>query len=122
MAFYGLLHSWFNAWAEVTRFADRQVNAYLHSQAPSTGRKVLISSNVQFYTDWWNATGWSQYYRKWNSVVHNFLHRHIFLECKETLHLSTNGAMWATFLLSAIAHEVRPVSYARGLDRTNSYA
>jgi len=82
MAFYGLLHSWFNAWAEVTRFADRQ-----------------------FYTDWWNATGWSQYYRKWNSVVHNFLHRHVFLECKETLHLSTNGAMWATFLLSAIAHE-----------------
>jgi hypothetical protein len=91
-------------------------------KSPNTGLKALTSPDVQFYTDWWNATGWSQYYRKWNSVVHNFLHRHIFLECKETLHLSTNGAMWATFLLSAIAHEVRPVLYARGLDRTNCYA
>jgi hypothetical protein len=25
MGFYGLLHSWLNAWAEFTRFADRQV-------------------------------------------------------------------------------------------------
>lgn len=82
MAFYGILHSWLNAWAELTRFADRQ-----------------------FYKDWWNATGWSQYYRKWNVVVHNFLHRHIFLECLVTLHLTKNSAMWVTFLLSAIAHE-----------------
>eukprot|EP01116_Phalansterium_solitarium_P000205 TRINITY_DN10118_c0_g1_i2.p1 TRINITY_DN10118_c0_g1~~TRINITY_DN10118_c0_g1_i2.p1 ORF type:complete len:617 (-),score=211.83 TRINITY_DN10118_c0_g1_i2:633-2483(-) len=82
LAFYLLLHSWMNAFAEVTRFADRR-----------------------FYSDWWNARSWSAYYRKWNIVVHNFIHRHIFMECLVTWRLGRNGAMWFTFIFSAIIHE-----------------
>jgi len=81
LAFFMVLHSWMNAWAEITCFADRY-----------------------FYSDWWNATSWSTYYRKWNFLVHNFIHRHIFTELL-MLHCSKTVAMWATFIFSAIIHE-----------------
>lgn len=29
LAFFAVLHSWLNAWAEMLRFADRQVNIYI---------------------------------------------------------------------------------------------
>jgi len=82
MGFYGLLHSWLNAWAELTRFADRQ-----------------------FYKDWWNAYGWSQYHRKWNVVVHNFVRKHLFLELISTLRLTKPSATWVTLLISAMVYE-----------------
>lgn len=34
----------------------------------------------QFYTDFWNATNFDEYARKWNRLVHEFLHRHFYLE------------------------------------------
>jgi len=70
-----------NAFAEITRFGDRQ-----------------------FYLDWWNCTSWAQYYRKWNVVVHNFLYRHIYIEAL-TAKFGKDAAMWATFIISAIMHE-----------------
>lgn len=82
LSFYGLLHCWMNAWAEITRFADRQ-----------------------FYRDWWNSFNWATYYRKWNVVVHLFLHRHLFVESIEIFRVSKNSAMWITFIISAIFHE-----------------
>lgn len=82
LGFYGILHSWLNAFAELTRFGDRH-----------------------FYSDWWNATSWSVYYRKWNFVVHNFLHQHIFLDLMDAFHISKTFALWVTFILSAVVHE-----------------
>lgn len=41
--FYGILHCWLNAFAEMLRFADRM-----------------------FYKDWWNSTNYSNYYRTVN--------------------------------------------------------
>jgi len=82
IGFYGVLHSWLNGFAELTRFADRH-----------------------FYSDWWNVTNWAAYYRKWNYVVHNFLHRHVFMDCVVSLNMSKSTAMWTTFLLSALFHE-----------------
>jgi len=82
LVFYGILHCWLNAFAELTRFADRH-----------------------FYSDWWNSTSWGTYYRKWNYVVHKFLHRHIFMDCVVVFQLSKNSAMWITFIISAIVHE-----------------
>jgi len=82
LAFYGILHCWLNAFAELTRFADRH-----------------------FYSDWWNSTSWGTYYRKWNFVVHKFLHRHIFMDCLVVFHQSKNVAMWITFIISAVVHE-----------------
>ncbi|CAF4515426.1 unnamed protein product, partial [Rotaria magnacalcarata] len=46
LVFYGFLHCWLNAFAEMLRFADRE-----------------------FYSDWWTATSWSSYYRTWNIVI-----------------------------------------------------
>jgi len=81
LGFFLLLHSWLNAWAEMTRFADRH-----------------------FYSDWWNALSWSVYYRKWNFVVHNFIHRHVFTELV-LLNVNKQVAMWMTFIASAVIHE-----------------
>lgn len=53
--FYGILHTWFNMWAELLKFGDRQ-----------------------FYEDWWNVKDFENYYRKWNIVVHEFLYYYIF--------------------------------------------
>jgi len=82
LGFFMILHSWLNAFAELTNFADRH-----------------------FYSDWWNATNWAVYYRKWNYIVHHFIHRHVFVEAMIGLKLSKPAAMGFTFLLSAIIHE-----------------
>ncbi|XP_055934625.1 sterol O-acyltransferase 1-like isoform X2 [Argiope bruennichi] len=55
--FYAVLHSWLNFFAEMLRFGDRE-----------------------FYQDWWNSTSFSQYYRKWNIVVHDWLYTYIYAE------------------------------------------
>lgn len=55
LMFYGLLHCWLNAFAEMLRFGDRL-----------------------FYNDWWNSSDFGSYYRKWNIVVHQWLRIYIF--------------------------------------------
>jgi len=82
LGFYGILHCWLNAFAELTRFADRH-----------------------FYSDWWNTTSWAAYYRKWNAVVHNFLHRHVFMYFHLHLGWEKTVSMGLTFLISAVVHE-----------------
>eukprot|EP00002_Diphylleia_rotans_P015260 TRINITY_DN2961_c0_g1_i1.p1 TRINITY_DN2961_c0_g1~~TRINITY_DN2961_c0_g1_i1.p1 ORF type:complete len:596 (-),score=127.16 TRINITY_DN2961_c0_g1_i1:364-2151(-) len=83
LANYGILHCWMNMWAEILYFADRQ-----------------------FYLDWWNTVSWSGYYRKWNIVVHKFLYRHIYMPCLFSMGYGKNGAMWMTFGISAVIHEL----------------
>lgn len=53
--FYGVLHCWFNIFAELFRFGDRV-----------------------FYEDWWNVKDFANYYRKWNIVVHEFLYYYVY--------------------------------------------
>jgi len=57
LGFYGFLHCWLNAFAEMLRFADRM-----------------------FYKDWWNSTSFAAYYRTWNVVVHDWLYTYIYKE------------------------------------------
>eukprot|EP00042_Codosiga_hollandica_P019940 m.62926 g.62926 ORF g.62926 m.62926 type:complete len:114 (-) comp49604_c0_seq5:595-936(-) len=57
LAFFAILHSWLNAFAELLCFADRQ-----------------------FYKDWWNARSFAAYYRTWNCVVHDWLYSYIYCE------------------------------------------
>lgn len=73
IAFFMLLHSWMNAFAEITRFADRHVWIMWMMSIKLTLCK--------FYSDWWNSTDWATYYRRWNFVVHNFIHRYFFSLC-----------------------------------------
>ncbi|KAF2837761.1 sterol O-acyltransferase 1 [Patellaria atrata CBS 101060] len=69
------------AFAEITRFADRQ-----------------------FYADWWNSCDWLEFSREWNIPVHHFLRRHVFSASRG--HTSRPVATVITFLISAAAHEL----------------
>lgn len=69
------------AFAEITRFADRR-----------------------FYSDWWNSCDWLEFSREWNIPVHHFLRRHVYFSSKA--YFSAPVAMFITFLVSALAHEL----------------
>jgi len=69
------------AFAEITRFADRQ-----------------------FYADWWNSCDWLEFSREWNKPVHHFFRRHVYSASKN--HMSRPLATTITFLISALAHEL----------------
>ena len=69
------------AFAELTRFADRQ-----------------------FYADWWNSCDWLEFSREWNIPVHHFFRRHVYSASRG--HMSRPLATVITFFISAIAHEL----------------
>ena len=71
-----------NAFAEITRFADRR-----------------------FYTDWWNSLDWLEFSREWNIPVHNFFRRHVYSASRQ-VRMSKPLATALTFFVSAIAHEL----------------
>ncbi|CAF3239898.1 unnamed protein product [Rotaria socialis] len=83
LGFYGFLHCWLNAFAEMLRFADRM-----------------------FYKDWWNSTSFAAYYRTWNIVVHDWLYAYIYKEVFALIG-ETNRVIpaIAVVLLSATFHE-----------------
>lgn len=85
MAFFGILHSWMNMFAEVTRFGDRQ-----------------------FYTDWWNVSNYGAYYRKWNIIVHEWLYYYIYNDSVRFTfgNISSAGSKFLVFFISAIVHEI----------------
>ena len=79
--FYSNFHVYFNAYCDLTGFADRC-----------------------FYLDWWNSTTFGEYWRKWNLPVHNWLTRHIYLPMIRR-GFSKTASMFVVFILSAILHE-----------------
>ncbi|XP_024408785.1 sterol O-acyltransferase 1 [Desmodus rotundus] len=83
LVFFSFLHCWLNAFAEMLRFGDRM-----------------------FYKDWWNSTSYSNYYRTWNVVVHDWLYYYAY---KDFLWLFSkrfkSAAMLAVFAVSAVVHE-----------------
>ncbi|KAK0080137.1 hypothetical protein PV325_000392 [Microctonus aethiopoides] len=81
--FYGLLHTWMNACAELLRFGDRL-----------------------FYKDWWNSVTYARYYRTWNVVVHDWLYFYIYKDFYENI-VPRNKlvAICSVFFISAIFHE-----------------
>ncbi|XP_025156963.1 sterol O-acyltransferase 1 [Harpegnathos saltator] len=82
-SFYGLLHAWMNAWAEMLRFADRL-----------------------FYKDWWNCTSYRAYYRTWNVTVHDWLYTYVYKDMYEILSPRNKVlATYAVFFISSIFHE-----------------
>lgn len=84
LTFFGVLHSWFNLWAELLTFADRE-----------------------YYTDWWNARNFGAYYRKWNVVVHEWLYYYVYRDVIRFSkgRIGRGGATTAVFVLSALFHE-----------------
>jgi len=84
LVFYAIFECIANLFAELTCFAPRQ-----------------------FYQDWWNATSFDEYARKWNSPVHEFLLRHVYLRSLQSSYgISKRRATFLVFLLSSIYHEI----------------
>nr|XP_055068974.1 sterol O-acyltransferase 2 isoform X2 [Misgurnus anguillicaudatus] len=83
LGFYAFLHCWLNTFAEILRFADRM-----------------------FYKDWWNSTSFTNYYRTWNIVVHDWLYYYGY---RDFLRLSgekfRSVATLSIFAVSAAVHE-----------------
>uniref|UniRef100_H2UJ06 O-acyltransferase n=1 Tax=Takifugu rubripes TaxID=31033 RepID=H2UJ06_TAKRU len=83
LCFFAFLHCWLNLFAELLQFADRM-----------------------FYKDWWNSTSFTNYYRTWNVVVHDWL---FYYGYRDFLWLSKRkfrtAAMLSVFIVSAIVHE-----------------
>jgi sterol O-acyltransferase len=48
---------------------------------------------------------WGAFYRKWNGVVHDFIHQYIYMDLIELAHFSKFTAMMMSFVISAILHE-----------------
>ncbi|CAF0883364.1 unnamed protein product [Adineta ricciae] len=83
LGFYGFLHCWLNAFAEMLRFADRM-----------------------FYKDWWNSTSFANYYRTWNVVVHDWLHTYVYREIYVLIGKKNRAfPSICVVLLSAVFHE-----------------
>jgi sterol O-acyltransferase len=75
LMFYMVLHSWLNAFAELTRFADRYVTPKSFSTQNITNHLL-----VQFYSDWWNVTNWAAYYRVSTFLSLFWFHEEFFLK------------------------------------------
>lgn len=55
LCFFFFFEAWMNFWADILSFEDRS-----------------------FYEDWWNSCSFSQFYRKWNCIVHDFLYTYLY--------------------------------------------
>lgn len=83
LIFFALLHCWLNAFAEMLRFADRT-----------------------FYKDWWNSRSFSNYYRTWNVVVHDWLYSYIYRDFFWLFGKRFRAAaVLLVFSISAVVHE-----------------
>ncbi|XP_056605936.1 sterol O-acyltransferase 2 isoform X2 [Triplophysa dalaica] len=83
LGFYAFLHCWLNAFAEMLSFADRM-----------------------FYKDWWNSTSFTNYYRTWNIVVHDWLYYYGYRDLLWLLGQKFRSmATLSVFALSALVHE-----------------
>ncbi|CAE1295207.1 SOAT [Acanthosepion pharaonis] len=83
IGFFAILHSWLNAFAEMLRFGDRL-----------------------FYKDWWNSTTFSNYYRTWNVVVHDWLYTYIYKDVYMILGPKMRSVgLTSVFFISAVFHE-----------------
>lgn len=87
--FFGTFHAFTNFLAELTCFEDRR-----------------------FYADWWNAGSLSEYWRKWNQPIHNWLVRHCYYPLVRR-GINVDLARFLTFLVSALAHEYIAVGVFR---------
>ncbi|UKJ87772.2 acyl transferase [Theileria orientalis] len=81
LMFVVIFHFWCNMLAEITRFGDRR-----------------------FYGDWWNASCFGEYWRKWNLPIHQFLIRHISKPL-HNLGLPRGLVNIIVFVISAALHE-----------------
>ncbi len=67
--------------------------------------EVFGFADRHFYEDWWNSRDLNEFWRKWNSPVHEWFLRHVYAESVYTLKFSKKSATTLVFLVSAVLHE-----------------
>ncbi|KAI8589896.1 MBOAT, membrane-bound O-acyltransferase family-domain-containing protein [Geranomyces variabilis] len=82
LMFYSVFHAGMNMIAEVLRFGDRR-----------------------FYAEWWNAKDVSEYWRLWNTPVHMWGKRHLYMPLI-AYGVRPGLAAVAVFTVSAVLHEL----------------
>lgn len=82
LLFFFVFEVFLNAMAELTYYGDRR-----------------------FYGDWWNSTSFSEFSRKWNKPIHNWLLHHVYLPL-QAMGLPPTVARYSTFAISIVAHEL----------------
>jgi len=83
LGFFTIWECLFNCYAEITKFADRE-----------------------FYQDWWNCIKYDEFMRKWNTAVHQFLFRHVYLEFRVRFNMSKQLATLLTVVCSGVMHQL----------------
>ncbi|GIY95936.1 sterol O-acyltransferase 1 [Caerostris extrusa] len=58
----------------------------------------------RLYQDWWNSTSFSEYYRKWNAVVHDWLYTYVYMESINA-GMGRSIALVTVFFVSSVFHE-----------------
>jgi sterol O-acyltransferase len=86
LVFFGFLHAWQNMWAELMLFSDRR-----------------------FYGDWWNVSSFTDYYRKWNIVVYDWLHTYIYQDLVRFTkgRCSRHTSNFVTVILADVLYEAQ---------------
>jgi len=59
-----------------------------------------------FYRQWWNATTFLEFSRTWNRPVHDWLHRHLYVDLQYLFSLRQPTSMAITFVVSIALHEL----------------
>ncbi|GFW60451.1 sterol O-acyltransferase 2 [Trichonephila clavipes] len=61
-------------------------------------------TNTGIVFDWWNSTSFSQYYKKWNAVVYDWLYAYVYIDLNQT-GLSRSLSLVLVFIFSSAIHE-----------------
>uniref|UniRef100_A0A2K5DHF0 O-acyltransferase n=1 Tax=Aotus nancymaae TaxID=37293 RepID=A0A2K5DHF0_AOTNA len=81
-------------------------NAFMFYKVNLLRLSFLFTFLSIFLIDWWNSTSYSNYYRTWNVVVHDWLYYYAY---KDFLWFFSkrfkSAAMLAVFAVSAVVHE-----------------
>lgn len=60
----------------------------------------------RFYLQWWNAKDIAEYWRLWNTPVHHWGKRHVYMPLIVKYKMPPMVASIAVFTISAVLHEV----------------
>ncbi|VEL40460.1 unnamed protein product, partial [Protopolystoma xenopodis] len=94
LLFFGHLHAWQNAFAEMTRFADRG-----------------------FYSAWWTSSNYRQFFRTWNILVQDWLYTYVFNDVRallaSRLGLRSPGVWKPDWLYTYVFNDVRALLASR---------
>jgi diacylglycerol O-acyltransferase-1 len=78
---------------------------FIFEQTLNCFAEICCFGDRLFYTDWWNASSFLQFYSRFNKVVYDFFKLYIYIPLVEKYGFSKSRAFSASVAVSAILHE-----------------